>query len=155
MPTDYLLLLPIHGDAAGVEGTLGWAVAPLAIDEALAGLNVAGEGFVVEIVNVEHAGDTPIYASAAREVPADHAQPAAAIELPVAGRTWRIVVRPTARFVGTQALTDPRITGFFGVLVAALLAALTAAALRARAQARELRSARDPASCKIFRIIMQ
>ncbi|HET7505240.1 MAG TPA: CHASE domain-containing protein [Kofleriaceae bacterium] len=141
----FLLLLPIyrpgHQVASAAErdaATIGWAYAPLVIDEVLNSCALQNAELALRIADIAVPQATPLFASAGIE---DSGVDGLVAELvrPVFGRQWRIEVRARQRFVDELNLPRPGEIAAIAGLASLLLASLVALYLRGARQARQAR----------------
>ena len=127
----FLLMLPIYrsGASVGTEAereaaAIGWAYAPLIIDDVLKGLDGADGQFNLSLRDLAGADTRTFFSSPGGESLAA-AGLSRQIALPIFGRTWAAEVQATPTFMRQINLVDPRLIACAGSLLAALLAALT------------------------------
>ena len=141
----FLLLLPIYVPDRAVatpeqriEATVGWAYAPLSMDEVLADLRLGSSCFLA-LRDAESPRHEPFFASAPAAPPA-----AAGLEehlnLKIYGRDWQAEFRATPTFLAELDRTEPRRVAVAGIAIAALLAALAHILAESRERQRQLRA---------------
>ncbi|HET9930977.1 MAG TPA: CHASE domain-containing protein, partial [Polyangiaceae bacterium] len=141
----FLLLLPIYvanrlldtpeqRDAASV----GWAYAPLVMDEVLADFKIGG-AYSLELRDTQSRGDGAFFTSYAKEAP-----PATELErrIPIAiyGRQWEARVRATPAFAHSLPLPKPTTVFGFGLGSSILLGFLSFLFVHGRRRAAQLRA---------------
>ena len=151
----FLLLLPVFDDGARPEtpeerirATTGWVIAPLVIDDVMAGLDTDGGEFSVALADASARMPTTHFYET------DPGKPAAAgmersVPFLVYGRDWVIRVRAMPPFVERLNQVSPLLVAA-GVGVGSLLLCLL---LLARAQAREREAAVRAAEARMAAVV--
>jgi PAS domain S-box-containing protein len=130
---------PLDSAAAREAATLGWAYAPLVVDEVLDRLPGDGQQFLLSLIDLASsaAGESsPLYAShPTPPLQPDAMLPAAERSFDVQGRRWQARLHATPEFVaGLNTIEPVRVT--LGIaLLAALLAVVVYQLMQDRARA--------------------
>jgi len=138
----FLLLLPIYQPGAGIAtvaqreaATIGWAFAPLVIDDVLRDIDgVDGDEYALTLRDAAEAA-TPHFYGAPESGRADALR--RQFSIPIFGRTWRAELRATPRFTRQLDQRDPRAVAL--VLAALALVLATLAGLFAQSSGRTRR----------------
>ena len=123
----FLFLLPVqragsalHTPQAREAATLGWAYAPLVVDEVLADLGPQVHEIAISLADAGES--TPFFDSARGAVASDAVEPLRR-ELRVYGRNWVLTTRPLPAFVDATHPDSPWAVAAVGVLLSSVLAA--------------------------------
>lgn len=141
----FLLMLPIYRPGAGVAtqearvaAAVGWAYAPLIIDEVLAALDLPRNQFDLALSDVSDGAPQPFFDSAAAAPLAG--APSRQIELLIFGRRWRADVHANLDYLQQLDQTQPQTVAAVGVTLAALLASLAYLYAQGLARTRQVRT---------------
>jgi len=139
----FMLLLPIYRPRASLQNiadreaaAFGWAIAPLVVDDVLAGLDLSGESLSLVLADVTEAEPQSLFTSdAGAEVDARFAR---SIMLEIYGRRWTADLRATPAFARNLHQSQPRAFGLAGLMLSALLATLVLLFTRGSQRSREV-----------------
>ncbi|MBX3607886.1 MAG: PAS domain S-box protein [Piscinibacter sp.] len=141
----FLLLLPIYGPGAAPTNdserearAIGWAYAPLVIDEVLNSLLARDGQAELELRDVTATPAQTFFSSAEATAPAE-AGLTRVVPLSIFGRRWEADFRATPAFVAAQHLVDPRAVAGIGALMALALSMLAHAVAQNRARQAQVR----------------
>ena len=138
----FILMLPIYRAGATLEtlteredAAFGWAIAPMVVDDVLAGLDLAPDGIALVLSDVT-AEPQPFFTSdSGAEVDPRFGR---AIAFEIYGRRWAADVRATPSFVRNLHPSRPRTVVIVGLTLSALLATLLFLFTRGRQRSREV-----------------
>ena len=138
----FVLLLPIYRPRASLQNiaereaaAFGWVIAPLVVDDVLAGLDLSGESLGLVLRDVTEAEAHSIFTSAGAEVDPRFAR---SIMLEVYGRQWAADLHATPAFARGLHQSRPRTLGLAGFALSALLATLVFLFTRGSQRSREV-----------------
>jgi PAS domain S-box-containing protein len=147
----FLLLMPIYRPGAPLDSVsareaaaIGWAYAPLVIDEVVKA--TSGTDYTLALRDASAAEPEPFYRSTANDA-AQVTDLQRRIELPLFGRVWEAEVRATPTFVSALDQTPPRQVAALIMAFAGLCALLVMSyvQLRSRARSEQVEQARRAA----------
>ena len=139
----FVLLLPIYRPGASLQNiaereaaAFGWVIAPLVVDDVLAGLDLSGESLSLVLRDVTEAEPQSIFMSdAGAEVDPRFAR---SIVLEIHGRRWTADLHATPAFARSLHQSRPRTVGLAGVAFSALFATLVFLFTRGSQRSREV-----------------
>jgi len=139
----FLLMLPIYQPGAGIAtiaqrevATIGWAFAPLVIDDVLRDLDgVDGELYSLVLRDAAEP-DRNFYGSHDR-APADALRQQ--FSIPIFGRTWQAELQAAAMFTRQLHQRDPVVVALAGAVLAAVCATLARLFAQSSGRSRRLR----------------
>ncbi len=143
-----LLLLPLLRPGPSVdqpdrpeEQLVGWSYAPLLIEDVLAGLDSEDTHYVLSLFDPDYDADKPFYVGSRADEVSTTLQPQR-VSIPLYGRHWEAVLRPTPAFLESLHQQSPTLQALqawlLGAAIAALVATVAQLAERTRGQRLEL-----------------
>ena len=143
----FLFLLPIYrapeapaGDGARVDATLGWAYAPLAMKEVLAGLDVGKRGLHLVLRDISAASAQPPFYETLMDGAGGPRLFSYTLDREVYGRQWRIELSAHPEFIHRLRQLQPGAVFSGGLFTSLLASALAGALLLGRERKRQILS---------------